>query len=76
MKTHLTYSGRRFSPENLDLMRQAAQDYAALGVTEIARTCSAGSRPPRISWNSCATKASCRCRSCVPVENAGPVFPL
>ncbi len=38
MKTHLTYSGRRFSPENLDLMRQAAQDYAALGVTEIART--------------------------------------
>jgi hypothetical protein len=33
-----TYSGRRFSPEDLELMRQAAEDYAALGVTEIART--------------------------------------
>lgn len=34
----LTYSGRRFSSEDLDLLRQAAADYAALGVTEIART--------------------------------------
>lgn len=34
----LTHSGRRFSSEDLALMRQAAQEYAGLGVTEIART--------------------------------------
>jgi hypothetical protein len=35
---NITYCGRRFSSEDLELMRQAAQDYAALGITEIART--------------------------------------
>ena len=34
----ITHSGRCFSSEDLALMRQAAQDYAGLGVTEIART--------------------------------------
>src|SRR5206468_9015629 len=34
----IIYSGRRFSPEELALMRQAATDYASLGITEIART--------------------------------------
>jgi hypothetical protein len=34
----ILYSGRRFSPEELALMRQAATDYASLGITEIART--------------------------------------
>jgi hypothetical protein len=34
----ITYCGRRFSSQDLELMRQAAQDYAALGITEIART--------------------------------------
>jgi hypothetical protein len=35
---NITYCGRRFSPEDLELMRQAAHDYATLGITEIART--------------------------------------
>jgi hypothetical protein len=35
---NMTYCGRRFSSEDLELMRQAAHDYAALGITEIART--------------------------------------
>jgi hypothetical protein len=34
----ITYNGRRFSSEELLLMRQAARDCAGLGVTEIART--------------------------------------
>ena len=34
----ITHCGRRFSAQDLELMRQAAQDYAALGITEIART--------------------------------------
>ena len=34
----IRYAGRRFSDDDLALMRQAADDYAALGVTEIART--------------------------------------
>jgi hypothetical protein len=34
----ITYCGRRFSSEDLELMRQAAHDYAPLGITEIART--------------------------------------
>jgi hypothetical protein len=34
----ILYSGRSFSPEELVLMRQAATDYASLGITEIART--------------------------------------
>jgi len=38
MTVAITYCGRRFSSEDLDLMRQAATDYAGLGVTEIART--------------------------------------
>jgi len=34
----LTFTGRRFSSEELTLMRQAAADYTGLGITEIART--------------------------------------
>ncbi len=34
----ITYSGRKFSPEELALIKQAARDYAGLGITEIART--------------------------------------
>ena len=34
----IIYSGRSFSPEELALMRQAACEYASLGITEIART--------------------------------------
>lgn len=34
----LTFCGRAFSPQELDLMRQLAADCAGLGVTEIART--------------------------------------
>ena len=34
----ITYSGRKFSPEELALIGQAARDYAGLGITEIART--------------------------------------
>ena len=34
----MTYGGRCFSPEELALIQQAARDYAALGITEIART--------------------------------------
>lgn len=34
----ITFAGRRFSTDELTLMRQAARDYAPLGVTEIART--------------------------------------
>ena len=34
----MSHCGRRFSAQDLELMRQAAQDYAALGITEIART--------------------------------------
>jgi hypothetical protein len=35
---NIIHCGRRFSSQDLDLMRQAAHDYAALGITEIART--------------------------------------
>jgi len=34
----ITYSGRRFSSEDVALMHQATADYAELGITEIART--------------------------------------
>src|SRR5437870_9962461 len=34
----IIYSGRSFCLEELTLMRQAASDYASLGITEIART--------------------------------------
>ena len=34
----ITFAGRCFSPEELALIRQAAADYAGLGITEIART--------------------------------------
>src|SRR5438128_9801613 len=34
----ITFAGRHFSSDELNLMRQAAIDCAALGVTEIART--------------------------------------
>ena len=33
-----TYSGRKFSPEEMALIKQATRDYAGLGITEIART--------------------------------------
>jgi len=38
MPESLTFCGRNFSPSELDLMRQTAWDFSALGVTEIART--------------------------------------
>jgi hypothetical protein len=34
----ITFAGRCFSSDELALMRQAATDYAPLGITEIART--------------------------------------
>ena len=34
----VTFCGRTFTAQEVELMRQVAQDYAALGVTEIART--------------------------------------
>jgi len=34
----LTFCGRTFGSDELDLMRQTARDFSALGVTEIART--------------------------------------
>lgn len=34
----VTFCGRRFTPQEVELMRVMARDYAALGVTEIART--------------------------------------
>jgi len=36
--TAITFCGRRFSSDELALIRQAAIDYAPLGITEIART--------------------------------------
>ena len=36
--TAITFCGRCFSPDELVLIRQAALDYAPLGITEIART--------------------------------------
>jgi hypothetical protein len=36
--TAITFCGRCFSPDELTLIRQAAIDYAPLGITEIART--------------------------------------
>jgi hypothetical protein len=35
---NIAYCGRRFSSQELELIRQAAHDYAALSITEIART--------------------------------------
>ena len=34
----VTYCGRTFTAQEVELMRAVAQDYAGLGVTEIART--------------------------------------
>src|SRR5207247_2633523 len=34
----ITFAGRHFSSDELNLMRQAAIDYEGLGITEIART--------------------------------------
>src|SRR5579863_1315809 len=34
----VTFSGRRFTAQEVELMRVVARDYAGLGVTEIART--------------------------------------
>src|SRR5216684_7126637 len=36
--TTMTFSGRCFSPDEFALIRQAATDYAPLGITEISRT--------------------------------------
>ena len=36
--TLVTFCGRRFTAQEVDLMRVVARDYAGLGVTEIART--------------------------------------
>jgi len=38
MLDFLTFCGRTFGPSELDLMRQIAQEFSGLGVTEIART--------------------------------------
>lgn len=38
MRENLRFCGRTFRAEELELMRQMAQEFAALGVTEIART--------------------------------------
>jgi len=38
MPESLTFSGRTFGAGELELMRQTAQEFSALGVTEIART--------------------------------------
>ena len=38
MPETLTFCGRTFGPSELELMRQTARDFSALGVTEIART--------------------------------------
>ena len=38
MPESLTFSGRTFRADELELMRQTARDFSALGVTEIART--------------------------------------
>jgi hypothetical protein len=38
MPESLTFCGRTFGPSELELMRQTARDFSALGVTEIART--------------------------------------
>ena len=38
MPEFLTFCGRTFGPSELELMRQTARDFSALGVTEIART--------------------------------------
>ena len=35
---HMTFCGRTFTAQEVELMRTVAQDYAGLGVTEIART--------------------------------------
>jgi hypothetical protein len=38
MPESLTFCGRTFRPGELELMRQTAREFSALGVTEIART--------------------------------------
>lgn len=38
MRENLRFCGRTFRAEELELMRQMAQEFSALGVTEIART--------------------------------------
>jgi hypothetical protein len=37
-RRQITFAGRAFSEDELELMRQIAADCAGLGVTEIART--------------------------------------
>ena len=38
MLESLTFCGRTFRADELELMRQMAREFSALGVTEIART--------------------------------------
>ena len=38
MPESLTFCGRTFRADELELMRQVAREFSALGVTEIART--------------------------------------
>ena len=38
MQESLSFCGRTFRPDELELMRQIAQEFSALGVTELART--------------------------------------
>jgi hypothetical protein len=38
MPESLTFCGRTFGADELELMRQMSREYSALGVTEIART--------------------------------------
>jgi hypothetical protein len=38
MPESLTFCGRTFAARELELMRQIAEEFSALGVTEIART--------------------------------------
>ena len=38
MPESLTFCGRTFRADELELMRQMSREYSALGITEIART--------------------------------------
>ena len=71
----VTFCGRTFGVQEVELMREIAQDYAGLGVTEIARTvCELldWKRPNgglknhecRQFWSVCKPKAGCSFRPC------------
>ena len=52
MTESLTFCGRTFGPSELDLMRQVAREFSALGVTEIARKVWGGNR----TWEGARTQ--------------------